>query len=391
MATDQLLTHSTTAILEAGDAFDRRRVPAQVRAPERHAVIIIGAGQAGLSMGYHLKRAGVPFLILDANARTGDSWRNRWDSLKLFTPAYLDGLDGMPFPAPAQGYPTKDEMADYLVSYAARFGLPIEHNAKVLKLTRGEGGYVVETAERHYVADQVVVALGSYQVPRVPRFAAELDPAIVQLHSLDYRGPEQTRPGTTLLVGAGNSGAEIAMDLVRAGRRVAMAGRVPGEIPFRTTTPAGRVLARILMRFVFHRVLTLGTPIGRKARQGFIGKGTPLIRVKQRDLTAAGVEFVPRMEGVADGKPRLVGGQVLDVENVIWCTGFSGGLSFIKLPVFDEAGEPVQQRGVSAEPGLYFLGQHFLYAASSGMIQGVGRDARYVARAIAKYARQAAA
>jgi putative flavoprotein involved in K+ transport len=224
-------------------------------------------------------------------------------------------------------------------------------------------------------------------VPRAPRFASELDPAIVQLHSLDYRGPEQTRLGTTLLVGAGNSGAEIAMDLARAGRRVVIAGKVPGEIPFRTTTPAGSVLARLLMRFVFHRVLTLGTPIGRKARPGFIGRGTPLIRVKQRDLTAAGVAFLPRVEGVENGKPRLADGRVLDVENVIWCTGFSGGLSFIELPVFDETGEPLQQRGVSTEPGLYFLGQHFLYAASSGMIQGVGRDARYIAGAVAKHAR----
>jgi putative flavoprotein involved in K+ transport len=342
-------------------------------------------------MGYHLKRVGVPFLILDANAQTGDPWRTRWDSLKLFTPAYLDGLDGMPFPAPAQSYPTKDEMADYLMTYAARFELPIRHNAKVLKLTRSEGGYVVETTDRRYVADQVVVALGSYQVPRAPGFAAELDPGIVQLHSLDYRGPEQTRPGTTLLVGAGNSGAEIAMDLVRAGRRVIISGKVPGEIPFRTTTRAGRVLGRILLKLVFHRLLTLGTPIGRKAQRGFISKGTPLIRVKQRDLVAAGIELVPRVEGVENGKPRLADGRVLDVENVIWCTGFSGGLSFVELPVFDDMGEPLQQRGVSAEPGLYFLGQHFLYAASSGMIQGVGRDSRYLAGVVASYARQHAA
>jgi putative flavoprotein involved in K+ transport len=387
MDTRQTLGLGTTAIVEAGDAFDRRRTPARPRPAERHSVIVIGAGQAGLSMGYHLKRVGRPFLILDANARTGDSWRTRWNSLKLFTPAYLDGLDGMPFPAPAQSFPTKDEMADYLMTYAARFELPIRHNAKVLKVTRDGGGYIVETAERQYAADQVVVALGSYQVPRAPRFASELDPAIVQLHSLDYRGPEQTRLGTTLLVGAGNSGAEIAMDLARAGRRVVIAGKVPGEIPFRTTTPAGSVLARLLMRFVFHRVLTLGTPIGRKARPGFIGRGTPLIRVKQRDLTAAGVAFLPRVEGVENGKPRLADGRVLDVENVIWCTGFSGGLSFIELPVFDETGEPLQQRGVSTEPGLYFLGQHFLYAASSGMIQGVGRDARYIAGAVAKHAR----
>jgi putative flavoprotein involved in K+ transport len=392
MVTQQTLSrHAATSIVEAGEAFDRQRTPARARPPERHAVVVVGGGQAGLSMGYHLKRAGVPFVILDAHAQTGDSWRTRWDTLRLFTPAYVDGLDGMPFPAPAHSFPTKDEMADYLMAYAARFELPIRHKAKVLKLARGEGGYVVETTDRRYVADQVVVALGSYQVPRVPRFASELDPAIVQLHSLDYRGPEQTGPGTTLLVGAGNSGAEIAMDLVRAGRSAMISGKTPGEIPFRAATPVGKVLTRILLRFVFHRVLTLGTPIGRKARPGFISKGTPLIRVKQRDLAAAGVELVPRVEGVENGKPRLADGRTLEVGNVIWCTGFSGGLSFVELPVFDDAGEPLQRRGVSPEPGLYFLGQHFLHAASSGMIQGVGRDARHIARVVVQYARRRAA
>ncbi len=129
MDTRQTLGLGSTAIVEAGDAFDRRRTPARPRPAERHSIIVIGGGQAGLSMGYHLKHAGVPFLILDANAQTGDSWRTRWNSLKLFTPAYLDGLDGMPFPAPEQSFPTKDEMADYLMTYAARFELPIRHNA----------------------------------------------------------------------------------------------------------------------------------------------------------------------------------------------------------------------------------------------------------------------
>jgi putative flavoprotein involved in K+ transport len=274
-------------------------------------------------------------------------------------------------------------MADYLESYAARFELPIQHGAKVHRLTREGSGFVIETAERRYAAEQVVCALGSYQVPRLPSFATALDPAITQIHSLDYRGPQQLRSGTTLLVGTGNSGAEIAMDLARSGRKVMIAGREPGEIPFRPDRGIGPLLARILLRGVFHRVLTMKTPMGRRVRGAMITKGGPLIRIKRRDLAAAGVPILPRIEGVSDGKPVLGDGRILEVDNIVWCTGFNGGLGFIELPVFDEAAEPIQTRGVSPEPGLYFLGQHFLYAASSGMIQGVGRDARHLAGIIA--------
>jgi putative flavoprotein involved in K+ transport len=346
-------------------------------------VIVIGGGQAGLSMGYQLKQRGVRFVILDANARIGDAWRQRWDSLRLFSPARYDGLAGMPFPAPPDAFPTKDEMADYLEAYAARFELPVLTGVRVDKLTRVGARFFVRAGQRQFEAAQVVVAMANLQKGLVPAFARELAPDIVQLHSMDYKNPAQLREGGVLLVGAGNSGAEIAVELA-AKRRVWLAGRHPGEVPFDTTSFLGQlVFLRLLFRVLFHRVLTIKTPMGRKARLK-AHSGTPLIRQKSKQLAAAGVTRAPRVVGVKDGRPLLADGRALDVANVIWCSGFDAGFSWIDLPILDEAGLPRHEGGVVAEaPGLYFTGLHFLYAFSSTMIHGLERDAARIGDAVA--------
>jgi putative flavoprotein involved in K+ transport len=354
---------------------------------ERFPVIVVGAGQAGLSAGYHLAREGVRFVILDAEARVGDPWRRRWDSLRLFTPAIFDGLDGMAFPAPPWSFPTKDEMADFLEAYARRFALPIRHGVRVESLTREGETYVLTAGNRRFEARQVVVAMASYQVPRVPGFAKDLDPRIVQISSPDYRNPSQLRGGRVLVVGAGNSGSEIALDVAR-GHRVWMSGRDVGHVPFRISGFWARLfLTRLVLRGIFHRLLTVDTPIGRRVRRGQHG-GTPLIRVKPQDLEVAGIARAPRVVGVRGGMPLLEDGTVLEVENVVWCTGFHPGFSWIRLPVLEESGEPRHERGFAeGEPGLSFVGLHFLYAMSSTMIHGVGRDARRVVRAVAERSR----
>jgi putative flavoprotein involved in K+ transport len=244
--------------------------------------------------------------------------------------------------------------------------------------------YVVIAGGRRLEAGHVVIAMASYQRPKVPMFAKDLDPAIVQMKSLDYRRPDQLPPGNVLVVGAANSGAEIALDLVRSGRRVWLSGRNPGEVPFPIENPLTlRVVVPILFRVVFHRIMTVDTPIGRRARPDFMKKGLPLIRTKFAHLRKAGVTLVPRTEGVSDGRPKLADGTALDVASVVWCTGFDIGRQWIDLPVFDERDEPIQHRGiVTSEPGLYFVGPHFLYAASSTMIHGIGRDAERVADTI---------
>jgi putative flavoprotein involved in K+ transport len=351
---------------------------------ERVQVVVIGGGQAGLSVGYCLAERGLSFVILEANRRIGDSWRKRWDSLRLFTPAKYDGLIGMPFPAPAQSFPTKDEMADYLEAYAKRFDLPVRTGVKVDRLWRDGSRYIVDAGELRIEADHVVVAMATYQAPRVPEFAKALDSAILQVHSSEYRNPSQLEPGGVLLVGAGNSGADIALDVARS-HRTWLSGRHPGNIPFRIDGRVARLIAPFLFRVVFHRILTVDTPMGRRARPSIISKGGPLIRVKPADLVAAGVERAPRVTGVKDGKPLLADGRVLDVANVIWCTGFHPGLSWIDLPNFAYGadGEPVHERGIVAgEPGFYFVGLHFLYSMSSTMIHGVERDAVRIADTI---------
>ncbi len=348
----------------------------------RIETVVIGGGQSGLAVGYYLMRQGRAFVILDANESTGDPWRKRWDSLRVFTPARLNGLPGMPFPAQASSFPTKDEVADYLVAYAARFNLPIRTGVRVDGLSKLGDRFVVTSGNRRFEADNVVVATGAYHHPRVPVFAPELDPSIVQLHSSEYRNPSQLREGGVLVVGAGNSGAEIASGASR-GHRTWLSGRDTGHEPVRPGSGPDRLVTP-LMWFAAMHVLTVRTAIGRKVQRTFRSSGIPLARIRRQDLTDAGVELVPRTAGVRDGMPVLEGGTVVDVANVIWCTGFAPGFGWINLPIFNEDGDPVHDRGVSdSEPGLYFIGMYFQYALASVLIGGVGRDAEHVARHIA--------
>jgi putative flavoprotein involved in K+ transport len=351
-------------------------------------VIVIGGGQAGLSVGYHLAKRGLRFVILDGNARIGDSWRKRWDSLKLFTPARFDSLDGLPFPLPRHEFPTHEQMADYLEYYAAHFKLPVQNDMRVESLAMRDGRYVVKAGGVELEAEQVVVAMASYQQPHLPDIARQLRPDIVQLHSSAYRNPEQLREGPVLIVGAGNSGAEIGLELLKQGRKVWLSGRDTGNVPFRVASFWGRwLLAPLLLRIVFHRLLTIQTPFGRKARQKILKGGGPLIRTRQRDLLAMGAERCARLTSTRDGQPSFEDGNTLDASNVIWCTGFHPGFSWIKLPIFDERGEPQHWGGVvKDQPGLYFVGLHFLYSMSSTMIHGVGRDARRIVATLAKRA-----
>lgn len=359
------------------------RVPAQA-APWRHGVVVIGAGQAGLSVGYHLKRKGIDHVILDAASRVGDAWRNRWDSLRLFTPAKFDSLDGFRFPAHKDTFPTKDEMADYLEIYARRFDLPVRLNTRVERLHKTDDCFTVETTDGAYEADRVVVAAASYQKPCVPGFARDLGPDIFQMHSHEYRNPGQIPDGPVLLVGAGNSGAEIAMELART-HEVCLSGRDVGNVPFDIEGILGRkLLVRMVVRGLYHHVLTMRTPVGRKVRNKMLGHGIPLIRTRPAQLKAAGVRRIGRIVEFKKGAAVSEDGTEFPFNSVIWCTGYHPGLDWIDLPVLDETGMPRHRFGKSTDSdGLYFAGLHFQYAVSSTMVTGVGRDARRVAGWIA--------
>jgi putative flavoprotein involved in K+ transport len=349
--------------------------------------LVIGGGQAGLAMGYHLQRLGIPFSILDANPRVGDAWRNRWDSLRLFTTARFNSLPGLRFPGPGDAFPSKDEAADYLKSYAEHFRLPVQTGVRVERLSRQGRGFVITAGAKRYEAANVVVAMANYQRPRLPKFAEALNPHTLQMHSHFYKSSDQLKKGNVLIVGVGNSGADIAIEI--AGTHPTwLSGKESGHVPYRIESFFGRHIGIRLIRFIGHRVLALNTPFGRKARPNFLHRSPPLIRVQPEDLIAAGIQRVGRVVGVKDGKPLLEGGRTLEVENVIWCTGYEPGFSWIDLPVFDDAGDPIHVRGVAqSEPGLYFLGLQFLFSMTSATLNGVGRDARHIAKAIASRAR----
>jgi putative flavoprotein involved in K+ transport len=353
-------------------------------AAERYDTVIVGGGQAGLATGYHLAKRGRPFVILDASERVGDPWRKRWDSLKLYSPASYDGLPGLPFPARRASFPTTREMADYLETYAAHFELPLRSGTTVNSLAREGERYLVTAGTQTFEAENVVVATGVMQKPFVPSFAPELDPRIRQLHSSDYRNLSQLQEGGVLVVGASHSGADIAFEAA-AEHDTILSGPDTGQIPASVETRRGRAGFRVLF-FLGSHVLTMDTPLGRKMRPHIRHGGAPLLRYRKKDLRAAGVERVlVRTVAVQDGLPVLDGGRVLDVRNVIWCTGFRRDFSWIRVPFeVGDDGYPVQYRGVVAStPGLYFVGLLFLHSFTSMLIAGTGRDAERVAEHIA--------
>jgi len=352
---------------------------------ERYETVIVGGGQAGLSVGYHLKKQGRSFVILDASERIGDSWRNRWDSLRLYSPALRDGLPGMAFPAPRDAYPTKDEMGDYLEEYASRFELPVRSGAAVETLTKEDGRYVASAGNGRFEADNLVVATGVFQRPYTPGFAGGLDASIVQLHSDDYRRPSQLQPGPVLVVGASHSGSDIAYEL-SASHDVILSGTDTGQLPVPVESRRGRIGFRVLV-FAGTYVLNVDTPLGRRMRPHVRHGGGPLLRYRKKDLRAAGVERVlARTIDVRDGFPVLDDGRVVDVANVVWCTGFRPDFSWIRFPFeLGDDGYPVQYGGAAASsPGLYFVGLPFLHSFASMLVAGAGRDAERVARHIVK-------
>jgi putative flavoprotein involved in K+ transport len=347
---------------------------------DRVGTVVIGAGQAGLAIGYYLR--GQDFVILDGDERVGDCWRKRYDSLRLFSLPRYASLPGLRIGT--RDCPSRDEMADYLERYAVHHQLPVRTGVRVTRLSRDGDGFLVETNAGDWRAANVVVAAGMHSVPRWPSFAGELDPSIRQLHSLEYRNPSQLAEGTVLVVGAANSGTDIALEAVKT-HRTLLAGRHPGQVPVDIDSKVGHLFTPVVM-FLFKYVLTRGTPMGRKAIANAVHNGLPLTRNKLAHLDAAGIERIGRIEGVRDGKPVTADGEVLaDVRTVVWSTGSDPDHGWIDLPLFGEDRRPRHERGVSNDvPGLYFLGLDFQYAIASASIQGVDRDARFLVKHLAR-------
>ena len=348
---------------------------------ERFETVVIGGGQAGLAVGHHLAARGVDHVILSDEARIGDNWRRRWDSLRLFTPARYSGLPGMPFPAPPGHLADKDEVADYLERYAARFDLPVRTGVRARSLEWDGTRYViaVDGGSSLLEADAVIVATGAFQRPRIPRVSARLSPTIVQIHSSEYRNPFELPDGPALIVGGGPSGAQIALEMASL-RKVWLAGRDTGHLP-------RRILGRDLFDWLWPVMqrATADRWLGRRMRAGARRGGDASIGLTQHDLRQAGITRVGRLDEERGGLP-LCGDVVLEPRVVVWCTGFESDYDWIHLPVFDEEGRPRQERGIAIDlPGLYFLGLHFQHRLSSSLLGGVGADAAFIAEQVARH------
>lgn len=344
--------------------------------------IVIGAGQAGLASSYHLRERGARFLVLDGADRIGESWRRRWDSLRLFTPARYNALPGMPLPGAPYALPVKDEVAAYLEDYTARFELPIRLNTRVSSLGATGDGFVVATDAEPFTTRSVIVATGAYHRPHIPAFASgEFSSGIVQQHSSEYRNPDELPPGDVLVVGAGNSGAQIAAELAAAGRRTWLSGRDTGAIP-------RRFLGRDIYDWLWWTVMrpSVESFAGRRLMDGRLFAADPLVGITRRELEHPMLTFAGRTVGAADGYPVLEDGRVLDrVRTVLWCTGFRPDFGWIRLPVFGPDGYPLHRRGIVAgAPGLGFVGLRYQYRVGSSLLGGVGEDAEHVVRQLVR-------
>ena len=340
-------------------------------------VAVVGAGQAGLAMGYFLARQGKRFVILERADSIGSAWRDRWESLTLFTPRRYSGLPGLPFPGDPEGYPSRDEVIAYLEQYAETFELPVELSSNVGRLTSDDGRFLFEVDQRTIRADQVVVATGPFQAPYVPQLAERLAPEICQTHSTGYRKPSDVPQGMVLVVGGGNTGFQIAKELAATHKVYLSVGSHQKPLP-------QRLLGRDLFWWLTKSRLlatTVESRLGRKLQHR-----DTLIGSSPRQLGRLGVELKPRAASASGRTVQFADGSELEMDAVIWGTGYRPDYSWIDLPVFDAERLVRHKRGLTDVPGLYFLGLTWQHTRGSALLGWVKDDAEFIATQIATFA-----
>ncbi len=334
-------------------------------------IIVIGAGQTGLAMGYYLRKLNKPFLVVDAYRRVGDAWRKRYDSLTLFTPRKYSELPGMGMTGDPDGYPHKDEVADYLEAYAEKFQLPIQLSTQIVQAALRDGGFSLKTSQGDIFARTLTVATGPFSRPFIPQLSGRLSGEVVQLHTAAYRNPGQLQKGSVMVIGAGNSGVQIATELAETNRTVYLSvGKPIRMLPHRI---GGKSLFWWMDALGISKV-TVNSPLGKVLRRNdpIIGReAVPYIKKKKILLTSRATWLDGEEVFTADGKGYWV-------KNVIWATGYQSDYAWLQVPgVIDQHGNPIHERGVTPIPGLYFLGLSWQYTRNSGLIRGVGTDALY--------------
>jgi putative flavoprotein involved in K+ transport len=399
--------------------------------------IIIGGGQAGISVSYQLKLQGRDHIVLEQAAQAANAWRNhRWESFSLSTPNWQSQLPGAPLPgANPDGFSGRDEVVRYFEEYIRKNRIPIRYGVRVLAVKMHDEFFVVETTAGRFTSKNVVVATGICQKPDIPEFRGALSPEILELHSDSYRKPSHLPFGAVLVVGSGQSGAQIAEDLYLNGRTVYLSVSRSGRVPRRyrgkdinwwsnalglyehtandlksprdkfaskshiSGTMGGHTLN--LHQFAADGVNLLGRVTGLKDNTVFLAhdlhKNLAAADQLEANLTALIDNFIGRrgLNFPKEALLRLTAGfdqperESLDlkragVTSVIWATGYSFDFSVVRLPVFDADGYPVQQRGVTSCPGLFFVGLPWLHNARSGLFFGLKEESEYIAAQIAE-------
>jgi putative flavoprotein involved in K+ transport len=335
-------------------------------------VIVIGAGQAGLSMGYYLKKGNSSFLILDNNERIGDVWRKRYDSLVLFTPRSFSSLHGLTLEGDPNRFPTKNEIADYLERYANTFDLPIKFNTEVKRITKHDKTFMIHTQNSILKAKKVVVATGAFHTPNIPSLSKEVSKEVVQLHSSQYKDPSQLNEGAVLVVGGGNSGTQIAVEL---------------SLSHNTYLSVGHPIHFLPLTFFNKSIFWWFDMMGilKFSSTSFVGR-----RIQKQGDPIFGYELKEKMK---KNKVKLNGRTVsiqnnivtfddltsLKINNIIWATGFTPNYSWIDIPNLVKLNSKVHhKRGVTNIEGLYFLGLPWQHRRGSALLFGVGDDAKYL-------------
>jgi putative flavoprotein involved in K+ transport len=335
-------------------------------------VLVLGAGQAGLSMGYFLKRTKLNFLILDKGSEIGESWRNRYDSLTLFTPRTYSSLPGLSLKGEEKQYPTKDEMSDYLSMYAKAFSLPIQLDTSVSKLDKVEDHFRLYTNNGEFQSKNVIVATGPFQEPYIPESSQHLSENILQLHSSQYKKPSQLQDGTTLVVGGGNSGAQIAVEISHVRKVYLSVGQPLRYLP--------QDIGSKSIFWWFDKLGVLKANVNSKVGQFIKNKSDPIFGFELKaQLKSEDIILKPRVTPADRNGVSFKDAASLEVSNIIWSTGFKSSYSWINIPsIINEKGMPIHNRGITSIEGICFLGLPWQYRRGSALLQGVGYDAEYL-------------